>query len=332
MPKESPFAGYPQLSVWVLLIMAAALERSTWSSYSSACASYSKFCGMFKVDAPFPPTVSSLMAWLVVTRFVFGLAASSAGTYLAGLKTMCSVAGYSTAAFADPQVKYLMRGLKKTCPKRFRSKPRLPITIWLLAAFVRKLSGSYQDRLIAAVLSTGVHGLLRAAEYVAKDGRYFLARSNVEWSEDKVVLHVRSKTDYFKTGQEVTLWRNGSICCPWTLLKWAFDNAPDKHPGAPVFQNEDGTPFSYKSLNTAVKRLASMCGLDPALFSTLHSAPLSTTQHHSSTTQHHSAPLSTTQHHSAPLSTTQHHSSTTPAPLSTMVQWCWVVLSGAEWC
>ena len=223
---------------------------------------------MFKVDSPFPPTVSSLMAWLVVTRFVFGLAASSAGTYLAGLKTMCSIAGYSTAAFVDPQVKYLMRGLKKTCPKRFRSKPRLPITIWLLAAFVRKLSESYQDRLTAAVLSTGVHGLLRAAEYVAKNGRYFLARGNVEWGDDKVVLHVRSKTDYFKTGQEVSLWRNGSICCPWSLLKWVFDNAPDKHPGAPVFQNEDGSPFSYDSLNTAVKRLASVCGLDPASFST----------------------------------------------------------------
>ena len=250
------------------MIMSAALEVSTWQNYSSACSSYMKFCGAFNVAVPLPPSTTSLMAWLVVSRFMFDLAASTSAGYLAGLKTMCRIAGFETGAFDDHGVRYLLRGLKKTCKRRFRKKPRLPITVWLLASFVSKLSKTYEDRLTAAVLSVGVHGLLRAGEYIYKNGRTSLTREKVTWFEDKVILLIRSKTDTLKLGVQITLWRNNSVCCPWVRLRWVWENAPDKSPWSPLFQNDDGSPFSYNQLNTAVKLLASTLQLDPESFST----------------------------------------------------------------
>ena len=250
------------------MILSAALEISTWQNYSSACSSYMRFCTAFNVAVPLPPSATSLMAWLVVSRFVFDLAAKTSATYMTGLKTLCKIAGFETKAFDDPVVHYVLRGLKKTCKRRFKTRPRLPITVWLLASFASKLSESYEDRLTVAVLSVGVHGLLRAGEYIYKNGRISLPREKVTWFEDKVVLLIRSKTDTFKLGVEVTLWRNNSICCPWTRLRWIWENAPDKSFWAPLFQNGDGSPFTYVQLNASVKLLARTLHLDPDSFTT----------------------------------------------------------------
>lgn len=161
-----------------------------------------------------------------------------------------------------------MRGLKKTCRHRKAASPRLPITIWMLAKFILSLGQSYQEKLGAAALSMGVYGLLRAGEFVSKNGKVPLCRADASWYNDRVEFNILSKTDVFKLGMQVTLWRDNSICCPWTLLKFVFENAPDKHAFAPLLQNTNGSPFSYPQLASTVTTLAVACKLDPSKFKT----------------------------------------------------------------
>ena len=254
--------------VWIFAILKVAWEASTWATYSSACESYFRFCKSHNIKTTLPPTTPLLLAWMVCLRFVHSLAASTSVTYLSGLKSICRISGLDTTPFEDFQLKYLMRGLKKTCPHRRRASPRLPITIWLLAMFIRTLGDSFEEKLLASVLAVGVHGLLRAGEYVSKNKKVSLTRADVRWFSDRAELNIQSKTDTFKVGTKVTIWKNSSICCPFTLLKWVFDNSADKHAFAPLFQNADGSPFTYAQLSLGVKALALACGLDPDRYKT----------------------------------------------------------------
>jgi hypothetical protein len=176
----------------------------------------------------------------------------------------------STTAFDSQQLHYVLRGMRKTCPRRFLVSPRLPITIWLLAKFCGLLSLSHRDQVVKAALATGVYGLMRGGEYLAKSLRPNpLTRGDTCWYDDRVVLRLRdSKTDVFHRGVEVTLWRNGSVSCPYALIKAAWDLAPLKFASAALFQEGDGSPLSYGTMQSAIKRLAVLAGLDPASFST----------------------------------------------------------------
>jgi hypothetical protein len=248
--------------------MNVAWEPATWSSYGSASNSFTAFCNSHNVVDPFPPSISTLLAWMVWTRNTQGIAAKSTGQYLSGIKSLCEMAGMDASACESAQVKFMLKGLKKTCPRRFRSCPRLPITIWVLAEFMAHLSESHNDVVLGAALAVGVQGLLRASEFVSKSGYYSLDRDHVQWFEDRVVLNIKSKTDYENKGFNVTLWRNNSSCCPWTGLKKVWEMAPHKQGFAPLFQNADGSAFSYSQLHDGIRRLALAAGLDPDWFKT----------------------------------------------------------------
>lgn len=249
-------------------ILKLAWEQNTWKTYNSACKSYSRFCLSHGVSQCFPPTGALLIAWMISLRFIHNLAASTSATYLTGLKGICKIGGIDVSCFDDFQLHYVMRGLRKSCPFKRAASPRLPITIWMLARFILGIGQSYDEKLFAAVFAVGIYGLLRAGEFVSKSGKVSLCRADATWFPNRVELCIQSKTDVFKTGTTVILWKDGSICCPWTLLKFIFDHEPDKHPFAPLLQNADGSPFSYSQLTRAVVLLAQVCGLDPSCFKT----------------------------------------------------------------
>jgi hypothetical protein len=183
---------------------------------------------------------------------------------------MCKMLDLPLEAFESFQLHYVLRGVKKMCTRKYRENPRLPVTIWALAAFCEVLSESLGDCMVKAGLALGVYGLLRGGEFLAKTGNPCpLIRSDVSWYEDKVVLLLRrSKTDELRKGVNVTLWKNGSSTCPWKAVKEAWRRAPFPFPFAPLLQNRDGSSVGYARMQAAVKELAGKVGLNPASFST----------------------------------------------------------------
>ena len=122
------------------------------------------------------------------------------------------------------------------------------------------------------VCVVGVFGLFRAGELLYKPGVPVLQRRQVTWLSDCVIIHLlHSKTDYFNEGVDVKLFKADSRICPYSWLLAAWNTAPDKSPGAPLFQHASGSPIAYSfMLNWVKQRLASHLGFDPSAIG-LHS-------------------------------------------------------------
>ena len=231
---------------------------------------YFNFCAAHGIASPFPPTPSSLIGWAVYDFKIRQLAASSDKQYVTSTKSVCRILDIESSAFSSFQLHYVPRGMAKICPRRFITSPRLPITIWLLAAMFEKMATPLTRlmRTIKAALSSGVYGMLRSAEFLAKGiNPCPLARADLKWCSQVVEVRLRfTKGDIYHTGVVVKLFKNGSATCPYTLLKEAWDTAPFKSSSSPVFQNDDGSALSYKTVQEVLSLLAVALGLDPDTF------------------------------------------------------------------
>ena len=265
------FVRHPSLGLAVRMLLSSAWEPSTWSSYSSAARSFFDFCAGHGINTPLPPSAAALIGWIA---FLFrvrspALAASSISQYVTALRSACHMLDVDAVAFDSHQLRYVLRGMKKVCPRRFLTEPRLPITIWLLADIFRVMPVDHPDTVVMqAALSLGVYGLLRSAEFLAKSFNPCpLARSDVTWHSDRAELRLRyTKGDVYHTGVLVTVFRNDSLTCPYALLRLAFAKAPVQNQSAPALQKPNGEALAYKDVQKALFKYAALLGLDPKRF------------------------------------------------------------------
>lgn len=149
----------------------------------------------------------------------------------------------------DPTIHRLLKGLRNE--HAGRKSPKKAFTPDLVRAFILDESTSPRDRaLIAVGFVTG----LRRAELTA-----------LEWSDLSecestagLILHIRrSKTDSTGIGAYVAVPRATGPACPVRLLlKWR-ENSPDS---VRIF------PISPSTVLRVAKRIATLAGLDPALY------------------------------------------------------------------
>ena len=193
--------------------------------------------------------------------------------YLCHVKTLYKMLAADTSAFSCERLAYALRSVKRRRGGS-RRKKRVPITIQLLLVFFTFLDPIFvTHHALRAILAVGVYGLFRSGELVPKsrgaDEENLLRRCNILWVSDcKVTIHLdQSKTDPFREGADINLFRNDASSCPYTALRYHWENAPDKSPTAPAFQNEDGSAVTYSQLSKAIKNLAMASGLDPSSIS-----------------------------------------------------------------
>jgi hypothetical protein len=173
-----------------------------------------------------------------------------------------------TSVFDNIQLKNFLKGLHRA-DKTHRKRPkRVPITIWALAKFVRLIS--YSEMLVFAAVVVGFHGLFRASEIVAKvASKPYLLRKHISIFKDYFIVHlVRSKTDTFDAGVDVTIYATGGPLCPLRWIQIMLDRAPLKNPDAPVFQRANGRPITYNILQSFIKKLCAKAGLNSSRYST----------------------------------------------------------------
>jgi hypothetical protein len=230
------------LARWTAELLISSLEDSTWETYDVACRSYSKFCKQNRVHLLTAPSEEVLLGWVTTLhRGTRPLAFASIKKYLGGLKSALDIVGGETQAFKGPRLERCLHAVRKRCPHKSKSQSRLPITIWVLRAFMSHLfSNVFEHNVLAAAMSCAVYGLLRASEFASKRvGVVPLLRSDVYSFADKVVLTLRvSKCDVYREGVKVTLWKNGSSTCPHGALKKIWFSSPAGHPSAPLFQDK----------------------------------------------------------------------------------------------
>lgn len=254
-------------------LVLGALAVSTQAAYKAGQDSFITFlrARATPLDQAFPVSPDLLIAftsWLFIQTSMINY--DKAKRFLCHTKALCTWLGQSTLAFSDPRLEYALRTYRKRRPSRKRA-PRVPITVWLLSAFLGLLDLTMQeDIMLAAALAVGVYGLFRSGELTVKPDTNpddVLKRADVMWDHDdkSVTITLRvSKTDPLRDGVTIQLHYNGSATCPYTLLLRAWKAAPDQRPTAPLFQRDDGSPLRYQHLNAAIKSLASECGINVA--------------------------------------------------------------------
>jgi hypothetical protein len=74
----------------------------------------------------------------------------------------------------------------------------------------------------------------------------------------------QSKTDPCGDVVDVRVGANASEHCPVNLLREATEGAPLQGDNDPLFENDNGSPITYRQLVQAVKGLAALCGINTA--------------------------------------------------------------------
>jgi hypothetical protein len=240
-----------------------ALETST--PYARGQEKFQEFAELHGVSEPFlePITPMMLLGFMVWVVHVQSLAVSTAVRWKTAVRSLCVDLGTDITSFSSPLVRRALRGLKKAFPAA-RRPPKLPITTALLYQFlcVAHITTPLEMTLFA-VACVGVYGMFRASDLVYRGPDYvLLLRSDVAWvGRDARILLRGSKHDYFHRGEYVRLYHTRFRTSPVLWLKAAFRLAPDKAPGAPLFQNPDGSPITYYQLQAFLKRLATAIGV-----------------------------------------------------------------------
>jgi hypothetical protein len=137
--------------------------------------------------------------------------------------------------------------------------------MWMLSKYFAELNvRDSLEVILFAVALVGLVGLLRASEFISK-APYgcTLRRSHFSDLGDRVVLRlVRSKTDTFEEGVDVSIFQVGGPLCPVAWLRTLWAQSAIKSPEAPLFQSPDGSAITYLQLQAFLKRVCAATGVD----------------------------------------------------------------------
>lgn len=145
---------------------------------------------------------------------------------------------------------------------------RKPIRMQLLGKILALIpKGTASQRAVRAALALLTCGMFRAGELATRHGRAPVQRRQATWSRAGVAIQLwRAKNKQSATSQLVCY--AGIGVCAATELKAAMDGAPDKSPGAPLLQHDDGSALDYREVLSSIKTLVAVLGLNPDEYGT----------------------------------------------------------------
>lgn len=267
------FSAFPDLAARAVTLLTRSIAPSTSHTYISGLRKFQRFCHLHSAGM-WPVSAAKIIGFATWCHAPEGLIYRTIRTYITAVLHFNTTLGYDSRASLTPQVHKLLRGIRRLSD-RHRREPRLPVTVWLLPHLLRRLTTSPGDIHLGAAVVAGVFGLLRAGEFTAKienpadEPPRILTRSHCALSPDCVTLTLESsKTDPFRKGAQVKLFRTGGFVCPWRWVQLALQHAPNKTPGGALFQDSAGAPLTYTALQTGLRALVKAAGLDTTRYST----------------------------------------------------------------
>lgn len=260
-------------------LLLVALSPSTDASYAPSLSAYLLFTSSH--GTTFPPSADMVLAFATFLFHVQRFHHRKVKRYVTALRSFCAECAADLRPFECPRLHRLYRGMARWLPgSQGQPAPRprrLPITGPLLARILGTLSSSTaRERALAAGVSIGFFGLLRAGEFAwkgwdARGNKYIiLLRRHVTWGErDVSILLLESKTDHTRQGVRVRIFFCGGPFCAFTLLRAAWQRAPRQGPDDPLLQVDSrGTPLSYRGLLDFIKKSVVSFGYPSSVFGT----------------------------------------------------------------
>ncbi len=218
-------------------LMSHALSSSTQNAYNTGARAFMGFTTMHNVcKIQALPCCNEELLELFVCHCVknLKLSYSTIKLYLAGVRSL-----YVTAGLGNPlcnvqgqihaRLELLLRGVRKSCVSK--SMIRKPVTGYAITAICRRLKkglfGKYLDTLMEAVCLTAFFGFLRCGEFTCSSNQFDpqinLTMLDICFENNKVLINIKaSKTDPFRLGYKITLYKNNSDICPVNALMRYF--------------------------------------------------------------------------------------------------------------
>lgn len=166
----------------------------------------------------------------------------------------------------------LLKGIKKS--EISITRTRLPLTSHIVRDMVLLLRkgffSSYLNKLMEAACVVAFIGFLRCGEFTVLNKfspDTNLCCEDILILEDRAVLKLRaSKTDVFRKGVNIQLFKTESVLCPVYALEQYINTRSPLRSGQPFFITFNGEALSRSVFLSSLKSLLRALGFNPDLF------------------------------------------------------------------
>ncbi|XP_069129257.1 uncharacterized protein [Argopecten irradians] len=215
-----------------------------------------------------------MLIYFVAHCYNSDLAYSTIKLYVCGIKFMClkhnipfpGVDGLS-------RMHAILGGVKRS--RRKISKPRYPVTFNILKdviGYLRKTSHLFEDLMMRTACIVAFFGFLRCGEFTVGtsfDYTQHLCVSDLIVSDEYVMLHLKkSKTDPFREGVKIKLFKVGGIICPYAAcceyLSARMQFSPASHD--PLFVVQNGQALTRSIFISKFKHTLQCIGINSELY------------------------------------------------------------------
>ena len=241
--------------------MQKSLAPSTRNKYLACTKTYIWFCKIANLS-PFPLSQNNLIMY--ATYLCPTHSHKNIGAHLAAIKYSSAIKGFDPDLTAYARLYRVLRGIKRSQGSRFKKPPRIPITPTLPTHLGQNLWNSsiiFHDKIMLwAAMLTAFHGFLRVSEYTSSHVRSYdpevtLCFEDLSFMNQFTArIHIKaSKTDPFRQGTYIYLYRNGTHLCPVQALTHLATSHPSK--SGPLFAWHDGRHLTRSGLSTVLNRV-----------------------------------------------------------------------------
>ena len=265
-----------QLDAGVLKSQRSAFAEGTLANLTTQWVKYVSFCLYHHLD-PFPASVETLCRYAHFLSLGFK-AHESVVNYICGVKTLHVLLKLPVAAFKDLSLQFTLKGMARNNTYEHREAP--PVTIPILQDIYELLDMDSEDDVIFwAVLLVGFFLLLRKCNLVPDSTAKFNPDKQIKWQDLQFKQdHVRVTLRWTKNNQfgrkplVFALPRIPDSClCPVTavlaVLQLSVNNGQNCNGCDSLFKRANGSCYTYGNLQSKLKWVSKILGLDPHLTS-----------------------------------------------------------------
>ena len=247
------------LDAEVRLLLDAAIAPSSSRTYDTGVRSYLQFCAATSTQ-PFPATEDDLLRFIASVRR--RLSYKTIKVYLAGVQYKSALMGLQLRLHRFSRLHYALRGIRRLQGSEFSRPPRSPITLDHLSQLLSSAKKNFHrpdDYMITAAVLVAFFALLRSSEYTCPETRHYdpecaLCFQDVQFEGHFQFAQIRiskSKTDPFRLGCDIKVWRTGGRLCPVKALRRFIQHHPVRQ--GPLFTFRDGSYLTRTRLASIMR-------------------------------------------------------------------------------
>ena len=263
----------PGIDLKLRTILRDGYRPSTSRTYTSIQTRFLKFCTLYHLE-PMPATELTILRFM--TYLTPRVSANSMQVYLAAIRSMHVVNGFSPPPITTPRIHLAIRSLSQNAPN---IKQTFPITFSILSQFGYLLTDSYNDLALWACMNILFFGCLRASELIPAVSQYRdgylppqVCSLQFAVSSYKAVILKVARTKTRPKGRNVVLGCSGhELVCPYCTvtrylcIRGVKDTSKWK---GPLFVLRDGTVLDKSIVRSRQSELLRKLGLPPDKFTT----------------------------------------------------------------